>query len=263
MKCPWDQFSLPDEKIFSPFSIINYAGSDDPYQTLYLTLPKEKKCRPLIIFFHGGGMTGGGRECPDALFSGEYAVVEPRYRISPAVTAPAHMEDAARAIAWCFEHAGEYGFDRSKIFVGGMSAGAYLAAITVMNPAFLAPYGLSYKDLAGLLLISGQMTTHFRVKADLGRNNGPYNPLVDEYAPFSFLSTDLPPMLLVSGDPALDIPARPEENAFFAASLKAMGHPFVRCFSLQGHGHVPAFHSCNHLVKLFLKDILEGKKENQ
>ena len=55
MKCPWDQFSLPDEKIFSPFSIINYAGSDDPYQTLYLTLPKEKKCRPLIIFFHGGG----------------------------------------------------------------------------------------------------------------------------------------------------------------------------------------------------------------
>jgi acetyl esterase/lipase len=173
------------------------------------------------------------------------------------------MEDAARAIAWCFEHAAEYGFDRSKIFVGGMSAGAYLAAITVMNPAFLAPYGLSYKDLAGLLLISGQMPTHFRVKADLGRNNGPYNPLVDEYAPFSFLSTDLPPMLLVSGDPALDIPARPEENAFFAASLKAMGHPFVRCFSLQGHGHVPAFHSCNHLVKLFLKDVLEGKKENQ
>ena len=263
MKCPWDQFSLPDEKLFSPFSIINYAGSDDPYQTLYLTLPKEKKCRPLIIFFHGGGMTGGGRECPDALCSGEYAVAEPRYRISPAVTAPAHMEDAARAIAWCFEHADEYGFDRSKIFVGGMSAGAYLAAITVMNPAFLAPYNLSYKDFAGMLLISGQMTTHFRVKADLGRNNGPYNPLVDEYAPFSFLSTDLPPMLLVSGDPALDIPARPEENAFFAASLKAMGHPFVRCFSLQGHGHVPAFYSCNHLVTLFLKDVLAEKEEKK
>ena len=263
MKCPWDQFALPDEKLFSPFSIINYAGSDDPYQTLYLTMPKEKKCRPLIIFFHGGGMTGGGRECPDALFSGEYAVVEPRYRISPAVTAPAHMEDAARAIAWCFEHADEYGFDRSKIFVGGMSAGAYLAAITVMNPAFLVPYNLSYKDFAGLLLISGQMTTHFRVKADLGRNNGPYNPLVDEYAPFSFLSTDLPPMLLVSGDPALDIPARPEENAFFAASLKAMGHPFVRCFSLQGHGHVPAFYSCNHLVTLFLKDVLAEEEEKK
>jgi acetyl esterase/lipase len=173
------------------------------------------------------------------------------------------MEDAARAIAWCFEHADEYGFDRSKIFIGGMSAGAYLAAITVMNPAFLAPYNLSYKDFAGLLLISGQMTTHFRVKADLGRNNGPYNPLVDEYAPFSFLSTDLPPMLLVSGDPALDIPARPEENAFFAASLKAMGHPFVRCFSLQGHGHVPAFHSCNHLVTLFLKDVLAGEEEKK
>lgn len=260
MKCPWSEFALPDEKIFAPFSIINYGNGDDPYQTLYLTLPKEKKKRPLVIFFHGGGMTGGGRECPDAVFSGEYAVVEPRYRLSPAVKAPAHMEDAARAIAWCFEHAEEYGFDLDRVFVGGMSAGAYLAAITVMNPIFLAPYGLSYKSFAGLLLISGQMTTHFRIKADLGKDNGTYNPLVDEYAPFSYMSADLPPILQVTGDPALDIPGRPEENAFFAASLRAMGHPFVRCFSLQGHGHVPAFRSCNHLVTLFLNDVLKEKE---
>ncbi|MBE6384553.1 MAG: alpha/beta hydrolase [Lentisphaerae bacterium] len=260
MKCPWDKFALPDTELFEPFQIINYGKENDPFQTLYLTLPKGKKNLPLVIFFHGGGMTGGGRECPDALFSGEYAVVEPRYRISPAVTAPAHMEDAAAAIAWCFEHAQEYGFDTSRVFVGGMSAGAYLAAITVMNPAFLAPYNLSYKSFAGLVLISGQMTTHFRVKADLGKNNGPYNPLVDEYAPFSFLSVDLPPILLVTGEPGLDMPARPEENAFFAASLKAMGHPFVRCFSLQGHGHVPAFYSCNHLVTLFLNDVLNPQK---
>ena len=261
MKCPWNEFALPDEKLFEPFSIINYAGSDDPYQTLYLTLPKEKKKRPLVIFVHGGGMTGGGRECPDAVFSGEYAVVEPRYRLSPAVKAPAHMEDAARAIAWCFEHAEEYGFDLERVFVGGMSAGAYLAAITVMNPAFLAPYGLSFRNFAGLLFISGQMTTHFRIKADLGRDNGAYNPLVDEYAPFSYMTTELPPILQVTGDPALDIPGRPEENAFFAASLRAMGHPFVRCFSLQGHGHVPAFRSCDHLVTLFLKDVLKEMED--
>ena len=256
MKCPWEKFALPDENIFEPFSVINYAGSDDPYQTLYLTLPKEKKLRPLVIFFHGGGMTGGGRECPDAVFSGEYAVAEPRYRLSPSAKAPDQMEDAAAAVAWCFEHADEYGFDRSRIFVGGMSAGAYLAAITVMNPAFLAPYGLSYKNFAGLLLISGQMTTHFRVKYDLGRDNGPCNPLIDEYAPFAFLSADLPPVLLVTGEPGLDMPARPEENAFFAASLKAMGHPFVRCFSLQGCGHAAAFFSCDHLVTLFINDVL-------
>lgn len=261
MKCPWNEFALPDEKLFEPFSIINYAGSDDPFQTLYLTLPKGKEKRPLVIFFHGGGMTGGGRECPDAVFSGEYAVVEPRYRLSPAVKAPCHMEDAARAIAWCFEHAEEYGFDFDKVFVGGMSAGAYLAAITVMNPKFLTPYNLSFRNFAGLLLISGQMTTHFRIKADLGRDNGTYNPLVDEYAPFSFMSADLPPVLQVTGDPALDIPGRPEENAFFAASLRAMGHPFVRCFSLAGHGHVPAFRSCDHLVTLFLNDVLKAKED--
>ena len=138
-----------------------------------------------------------------------------------------------------------------------MSAGGYLAAISVMNPAWLKKYDLSYHDIAGLVLISGQMTTHFRIKGDLGRDSGPYNPLVDEYAPLSFLAPDLPPILMVTGDSAFDIPARPEENAFMAASLKAIGHPFVRCYSLPGHTHGGTLESCGFLVMNFLHQVLE------
>ena len=38
---------------------IAYADSQDPDQTFYLSLPKGKRDVPLLIFFHGGGMTGG------------------------------------------------------------------------------------------------------------------------------------------------------------------------------------------------------------
>ena len=260
MRSSWRDFTVPNKECYQPFRIHPYADGSDGDRTLYLTVPKDRKDVPLVIFFHGGGMTGGERECPTQIYNGEYAVAEPRYRLSPAAKAPAQIEDAARAVAWCFEHAEEYGIDRNRIFVGGMSAGAYLAAISVMNPKFLAPYGLHYREVAGLLLISGQMTTHFHIKADLGRDNGPYNPLIDEYAPLGNLAADLPPVLMVTGESGLDMPARPEENAFLAASLKAIGHKHVRCYSLPGHHPGAALDSCDFLVMTFSNEVLSKKE---
>ena len=255
---PWDSFAPLNAAKFDSFYPVPYSGETkiDPKQTLYLSVPKGKKGVPLIVFFHGGGMTGDGREFPDSIYCGEFAVVEPRYRTSPAAPAPAQIVDAAQVIAWCFAHAEEYGIDRKKIFIGGMSAGAYLAALAVMDPSWLKKYGLHYKDIAGLVLISGQMTTHFRVKADLGRDNGMYCPLIDEYAPLNFLAPDLPPILMVTGGSGFDIPGRPEENAFMAASLRAVGHPFVRCYSLPGHTHMGTLESCDFLVMEFLHEVL-------
>ncbi len=257
MKSSWDAFVPVNGEKYEPVRQFPFAESSDPDQTLYLSVPKGKRNVPLLIFFHGGGMTGGAREVPDMVFDGEFAIAEPRYRLSPAAPAPAQIEDAAQAIAWCFAHADEFSIDRRRLFVGGMSAGGYLAAISVMNHAWLKKYGLRYHDIAGLVLISGQMTTHFRIKADLGRDSGPYNPLIDEYAPLNFLAPDLPPILMVTGDSAFDIPARPEENAFMAASLKAIGHPFVRCYSLPGHTHGGTLESCGFLVMNFLYQVLE------
>ena len=119
MKSTWSDFKQADDTIFHPFRKIFYAGTENEYQTLYLSIPKKEGKKPLVIFFHGGGMTGGGRECPGDLFNGEYVIAEPRYRLSPAVHAPAHMEDAASAVQWCFAHAEELNIDKKKIFVGG------------------------------------------------------------------------------------------------------------------------------------------------
>ena len=254
-KSGWSDFAPLNAERYEAFRVVHYDGGSDPHRSLYLSVPKGKRGAPLLIFLHGGGMTEDNRDIPDGIYDGEFAIAEVRYRLADEAPAPAQIQDAAQAVGWCFAHAEECGVDRARIFVGGFSAGAYLAAVAVMNPAFLKPYGVHYRDIAGLALISGQMTVHFRVKADLGRNNGPRNPLIDEYAPLGHLTADLPPILLITGESGLDMPARPEENAFMAASLRAIGHPFVRCYALPGHTHAGARDGCGHLLMNFLREV--------
>lgn len=261
MIMPWEKFFVPNAELYQPFQLLYYTEDKNPRQTLYLSLPKEKKDVPLIIFLHGGGMVGDDRETPRGFFNGQYAVAEPRYRLSAPGEAALHpLEDSARVIAWCLDHAKEFSIDPEKIFVGGMSAGAYLAAITVMDPKWLAPYGYSFRNIAGLCPVSGQMTTHFQIKANLGCTEHACQPKFDELAPLSHLSAELPPICLVTGESGLDMPARPEENAFTAASLRAMGHPFVQNYHLSGHDHGGALEGCDFLLMRFIGQILAQKK---
>ena len=106
------------------------------------------------------------------------------------------------------------------------------------------------------------MTKHFKIKEEMGDKRGQFVPNFDEYAPMANLAADLPPMLLVTGQSGLDMPARPEENAFVAASLKSMGHPFVRCFCLAGHYHGMVLEGSNELIRQFLPAVLANKPEN-
>lgn len=260
MRCPWGQMPELCPEKFLPMKHCFYTADRVPEQSIYLSIPKECTGLPLVIFFHGGGLNESFRECPDVLLNGGYIVAEPRYRLLDNAPPPAQIHDAARAIAWCFEHADEYGFDRSRIFVGGMSAGAYLAAMSVMDTRYLAPWQLHYRDIAGLLLISGQMTTHFNLKSVMKPDNERYFPLVDEFAPLNYLSKDLPPVLLVTGESGLDMPVRPEENAFMAASLRAMGHTLVRDVVLPGKDHGGALDWCNEAVEAFIAEILSDEQ---
>lgn len=260
MRCSWDDMSIPFPEKFLPMKHCFYTADKLPEQSIHLSIPKERTGLPLVIFFHGGGLNTVARECPDVLFNGEYIVAEPRYRLLDDAVPPAQIHDAARAIAWCFEHADEYGFDRDRIFVGGMSAGAYLAAISVMDTRYLESWDLHYRDIAGLVLVSGQMTTHFNLKSAMNLGRGRYYPLVDEFAPLSYLEPDLPPILLVTGESGLDLPARPEENAFAAATLRALGHPLVRNVSLPGRDHGGALDGCNEAVEAFIAEIMSGKR---
>jgi acetyl esterase/lipase len=215
------------------------AKADDYQQSqcrLDLRHPADRKEFATVVWFHGGGLTGGKRHFIDLGDPG-IAVAAVGYRLSPKASHPAYLEDAAAAVAWTLRNIQRYGGDSNKVFVAGHSAGGYLAAMVGMDPRWLAPHGISIHQLAGLIPVSAQVTTHFHVKklrGDMGRQ---YRPLIDEYAPLYHCAGNLPPVCLVLGDRRLEFKCRVEENDLMAASLRTLGHPAVEFHELAGLNH--------------------------
>jgi len=91
----------------------------------------------VYLHFHGGGMTIGsaagsdGRSWPLAKAC-NVAVVSVDYRLAPEDPFPAGPDDCEAAARWLVEHAAaEFGTDR--LVVGGESAGAYFALVTMLR----------------------------------------------------------------------------------------------------------------------------------
>lgn len=196
-----------------------------------------------IVWFHGGGLTGGQKYFPAAFKSlksfkeGRLAIVAVGYRLSPKVAFPGFIEDAAASTTWVLRHIAEYGGDPSHVFVSGGSAGGYLAAMIGAYPKWMEAWGSNRDELAGLIPVSGQMTTHFHVKNLLKYSGEQYNPVIDENAPLGGLSSDFPPVFLVLGDRKVEWKCRVEENELMYASLKALGAPLVEFYENEGFTH--------------------------
>lgn len=260
MRGEWNELAIRNAAAYRPAETVDYGGAGREFQRIYLHIPVAGTNFPATVWFHGGGLVGDDREVPDVLFDGRMAVIETRYRLSPDFPAPAALSDTAAAVARVLKDAKRYGINPARVYIGGMSAGAYLAAMIGMDGGYLAAHGFDHRKLAGLLLISGQMTTHFQLKIDLHYPQTQFQPVIDRYAPLYHLSPELPPILLVTGESGRDMPGRPEENALMAASLAALGHRMVRCFHLEGCDHAGAFDHCDPSIAAFLKELGEVEK---
>lgn len=224
--------------------------------TLDIYYPKGVKNFATIVWFHGGGLTGGSKEIPKALTEKGYAVVGVEYRLSPKATAPAYIEDAAAAVAWVYQHISGYGGSTHLIFVSGHSAGGYLGMMITLDKKWMKKYGIDANSIAGLIPFSGQAITHFTVRQERGIKDT--QPTIDEYAPLYFVRPDAPPMLLITGDREMELLGRYEENAYLLRMMKLAGHKRTRLYELDGYDHggmaTPAF-------PLLLKEVAALKKE--
>lgn len=201
--------------------------------------PEGKKDFATVVWFHGGGLSGGSKEIPDALKNKGLCIVGVNYRLAPKIKAPAYIEDAAAAVAWVFQHISEYGGDTSKIFVSGHSAGGYLACMVGLDKQWLANYKIDADKIAGLIPFSAQTITHFSIRSERGIKDT--QPIVDEYAPLYHVRATAAPLLLITGDRELEMLGRYEENAYLARMMKIAGHKQTRLLELQGYGHNMAY----------------------
>ena len=120
---------------------ISYA-EQSPFQKLDVYLPPTgDKPSPTILAIHGGGFISKSKSQYKLLArhyaKQGYAFVPINYRLAPADSYPAQVEDAFCALAWLYANQDEYGFDTSRIIVTGGSAGGYLASMlgTVDDPS--------------------------------------------------------------------------------------------------------------------------------
>ncbi len=213
------------------------TGYEKEWCKLDLYLPAQGKNFPTLVWFYGGGLTGGSKEGLArlaALFTAKgIAFAAVNYRLSPKVTYPAYVEDAAAAFAWVKTHIAEKGGDPNRVFLGGHSAGAYLSSLITMDGRYLQKYGLKPDAIAGVLPVSGQMMTHFTVRKECGLDANTITS--DEAAPIYYTRRDTPPFLIIMGDH--DWPARWEENVYFAAAMKAAGNDKIATLQIPDRTH--------------------------
>lgn len=218
--------------------------------------PTNVKNFPTVIWFHGGGLTGGNNELPKELLNQNIAVVSVEYRLAPKVKAPAYIEDASVATAWVFENIEKYGGNKNLIFESGHSAGGYLAMMITLDKKYLQKYNIDADQIAGLIPFSGQAITHFQIRKEQGIPE--LQPTIDQYAPLFHVRKEAPPIVLITGDRELELFGRYEENAYLARMLNLVKHPSVKLFEEDGFDHVsmaqPAFH-------LLIKEVRELTKK--
>jgi acetyl esterase/lipase len=201
--------------------------------------PANKDSFATIVWFHGGGITGGSKFIPEEWTKKGIAVVAANYRLSPRVKCPEYIDDAAAAVAWVFHHIGEYGGSVGKIVVSGHSAGGYLASMVGLDKHYLEAFAVDADKIAALIPFSGHTITHFTVRAERGIPGT--QPVVDEYAPLYHVRADAPPLYLITGDREREMLGRYEENAYMYRMMKIAGHQQTKLFEMDGfdHGNMP------------------------
>ena len=142
---------VANAQIYKTVKDIAYTTKNDAYAQERLKLdvyyPEGAKDRPVIVWFHGGGIEAGQKEIPEKLKNKGYVVIGANYRLLPKVTIDKTLDDAAEAVAWAFRHAAEYGGDPKKIVVTGHSAGGYLAMLLCLNKAWLKAYDVDADEV--------------------------------------------------------------------------------------------------------------------
>ena len=123
---------LPDGVSLQDHMAPGPDGAPDVMVRLYrpASLPANA---PALYWIHGGGMVVGNVQMNDPYCAGVAAelnvlVASVEYRLAPEHPFPAPIEDCYAGLRWLASSADELGLDRSRLAIGGGSAGGGLAA---------------------------------------------------------------------------------------------------------------------------------------
>lgn len=114
---------------------------------------------PVMFWIHGGGWQAGDKSDvtlkPKVLTERGFVFVSVNYRLLPEVKMDALTRDIAKSFGWVHKNIDQYGGDPTRIFVGGHSAGAQLAALICTDDRYLKEVGVGFDVLKGCVPVDG------------------------------------------------------------------------------------------------------------
>jgi len=198
---------------------------------------REEACRPAIVFFFGGGWTGGTPEqffpqCEYLASRGMVAAsVEYRVKDRNGTTPFECVADGKSAVRWLRAHADELGIDPDRIAAGGGSAGGHVALCTALiEGCDEADEDLSVSSRPDALVC-------FNPAPDLTRygNRVPESAgRAEEISPVHHVKAGAPPTILFHGIDDTSVPF--EDGERFAAAMNEAGND-CRLVAYPGQEH--------------------------
>lgn len=126
---------------------------------IYAPEKPEGRSLPVLFWIHGGGWQVGDKtdvaQKPKALTERGFVFVSTNYRLLPEVKMEELIGDVARSLGWVHKNISRYGGDPNRVFVGGHSAGAQLAALICTDDRYLKKEGVSFDVLKGCVPVDG------------------------------------------------------------------------------------------------------------
>lgn len=134
----------------------NQRYGEGPLQVADL-FPAPRPGAPIVVFFHGGFWRALSKDhvgfFAEPLNEAGAASVFPDYDLCPRVTLRAVVAEAKQALLWARQQARRLNGDPDRIYIGGNSAGAHLAAMLMAEDWTRS--GLARAPIAGAILITG------------------------------------------------------------------------------------------------------------
>src|SRR6185436_6843498 len=127
---------------------VKYGPDERHRLDVFAPIAKPARPMPVVIYVHGGGLTGGDKDSPGTpaagiIYSnvGTYFAqngmvgINATYRLIPNVSYPGGAEDTAAMVRWARANVAKHGGDPDAIFLMGHSAGGTLVGGYLYNEA--------------------------------------------------------------------------------------------------------------------------------
>ena len=142
-------------------SDLPYVENGHERHVLDIYTPEQStdKNLPVMFWIHGGGWQVGDKSDvalkPKVLTERGFVFVSTNYRLLPEASMEELVGDVATSLGWVYKNISLYGGDPQRIFVGGHSAGAQLAALLCTDDRYLKKEGVSFSVLKGCIPVDG------------------------------------------------------------------------------------------------------------